>query len=233
MHDIHSNKPACLFLQIAYPETEAEEQRVLHKRRQLAKPLIYLFICYLPNYFPFCHNAKSNTNFMFQFACFHLFFCVSSDYLSSLHRMLPVPSKHCPPCTLKSICITLICIQFMHRPHLLLPKLKQHCISSRSPQSDTTEQSSIDPGAHFADWTDWFLGLHTLNRLQVAYVPERKLRMQTRTRAGHTCQEGQISILATPSFEKLQTINKHIYTYNAQSYINMLSRPAYIHILVV
>jgi hypothetical protein len=154
MHDIHSNKPACLFLQIADPETEAEEQRVLHKRRQLAKPLIYLFICYLPNYFPFCHNAKSNTNFMFQFACFHLFFCVSSDYLSSLHRMLPVPSKHCPPCTLKSICITLICIQFMHRPHLLLPKLKQHCISSRSPQSDTTEQSSIDPGAHFADWTD-------------------------------------------------------------------------------
>jgi hypothetical protein len=44
-------------------------------------------------------------------------------------------------------------------------------------------KATTDPGAHFADWTDWFFGLHKLNRLPVAYVPGRKLRMQTRTSA--------------------------------------------------
>ena len=40
--------------QITYPELEAEEPRASLKQRQLAEPLIYLFI-----YFPFRHHAKS------------------------------------------------------------------------------------------------------------------------------------------------------------------------------
>ena len=77
-------------LQTTYPELEAEESRALHNQGQIAEPLISLFIYLLIYlfYLPFCHHAKSNTDFMLQFACFHLDFCVSSVHLSSLHRML-------------------------------------------------------------------------------------------------------------------------------------------------
>ena len=87
--------------QITYPEPEAEEQRAFHKRQQLAVPLTHLFISLLL-YFPFCHHAKSNTDFMFQLACFHLVFGVNSVHMACSSA----PSKHCPPCTLKSICLT-------------------------------------------------------------------------------------------------------------------------------
>ena len=134
---------------------------------------IHLFI------FPSCHHAKSNTDFMFQFTCFHPVFCVSSVHLSSLHRIILCSPKLCPPCNLKSICLTLICILFIHTCfsfHLFpITFLDQMLLS----------KATIDPGAYFADWTDWSFGLHAyLNRLQVADEPERKLRMQTRARAG-------------------------------------------------
>ena len=87
--------------QITYPEVEAEERRAFHKRQQLAEPLTHLFI-YLLIYFPFCHHAKPNTDFMFQLACFHLVFGVNSVHMACSSA----PSKHCPPCTLKSICLT-------------------------------------------------------------------------------------------------------------------------------
>ena len=73
--------------QITYPEPEAEEQRSFHKRQQLAEPLTHLFI-YLLIYFPFCHHAKPNTDFMFQLACFHLVFGVNSVHLSSPHGII-------------------------------------------------------------------------------------------------------------------------------------------------
>jgi hypothetical protein len=87
--------------QITYPELEAEERKAFHKRQQLAEPLTHLFI-YLLIYFPFCHHAKPNTDFMFQLACFHLVFGVNSVHMACSSA----PSKHCPPCTLKSICLT-------------------------------------------------------------------------------------------------------------------------------
>ena len=83
--------------QITYPELEIEEPRTFQKQRQLAELLIYLFI-----YFSFCHHAKANTDFMYQFACFHLVFGVNSVHMACSSA----PSKHCPPCTLKSIFLT-------------------------------------------------------------------------------------------------------------------------------
>jgi hypothetical protein len=74
-------------LNITYPELEAEERRAFHKRQQLAEPLTHLFI-YLLIYFPFCHHAKPNTDFMFQLACFHLVFGVNSVHLSSPHGII-------------------------------------------------------------------------------------------------------------------------------------------------
>ena len=143
---------------------------------------IYLFI-HLFIYLSFCHHAKSNTDFMFQVACFHLDFCVSSVYYLLYIACSSAPSKNFPPCTFKSKCLTLICIQFIHI-----------CFSSTSLINfasllDNLDQmllnkATIDPGAHVTDGSDWLLGLQKLNRRRVAYVPGRKLRMQTRARAG-------------------------------------------------
>jgi hypothetical protein len=139
-------------LQITYPELEAEEPRALHNQRQLAEPFIYLFIHLFIN-LSFCHHAKSNTDFMFQVACFHLDFCVSSVYYLLYIACSSAPSKNYPPCTFKSKCLTLICIQFIHI-----------CFSSTSLINfasllDNLDQmllnkATIDPGAHFTDGTD-------------------------------------------------------------------------------
>ena len=95
-------------LQITYPELEAEEPRALHNQRQLAKPFIYLFIHLFV-------SVSVITRNIIQTSCskspaFHLDFCVSSVYYLLYIACSSAPSKHCPPCTLKSICLTLICI---------------------------------------------------------------------------------------------------------------------------
>jgi hypothetical protein len=96
---------------------------------------IHLFI------FPSCHHAKSNTDFMFQFACFHPVFCVSSVHLSSLHRIFPCSPKLCPPCTLKSICLTLICILFIHTCFSSISIIKIASLPDSIPRADVTELS--------------------------------------------------------------------------------------------
>ena len=84
---------------------------------------------------------------------FHLDFCVSSAYYLLYIACSSAPSKNYPPCTFKSKCLTLICIQFIHI-----------CFSSTSLINfasllDNLDQmllnkATIDPGAHFTDRTD-------------------------------------------------------------------------------
>ena len=92
-------------------------------------------------YFPFCHHAKSNTDFMFQFACFHPVFCVSSVHLSSLHRIILCSPQTLPTCTLKSIRLTLICILFIHTCLSLISIINIASLPDNIPRSDVTEQS--------------------------------------------------------------------------------------------
>ena len=73
--------------QITYPELEAKEPRAFHKRRQNSRSPSFFFIN-LFIYFSFWHHAKAIIDFTYQFACFHLVFCVSSVHLSPPHRML-------------------------------------------------------------------------------------------------------------------------------------------------
>ena len=98
--------------------------------------LIHLFNC-----FPFCHHAKSNTDFMFRFACFHPVFCVSSVHLSSIHCIILCSPKLCPPCTLRTTCLTLICILFTHTCFSLISIIKIPSFPDNIPRSDVTEQS--------------------------------------------------------------------------------------------
>ena len=88
-----------------------------------------------------CHHAKSNTDFMFQFACFHPVFCVSSVHLSPLHRIILCSPKLYPPCTLKSICLTLICILFIHTCFSSIRIINIASLPDNTPRSDVTEQS--------------------------------------------------------------------------------------------
>ena len=97
---------------------------------------IHLFI------FPFCRHAKSNTDFMFQCACFHSVFCVGSVHLSSLHRIIICSPKLCPSRTLESICLTLICILFIHTCFSLISIINiVYLVPDNIPPSDVTEQS--------------------------------------------------------------------------------------------
>ena len=142
-------------LQITYPELEAEEPRALHNQRQLAKPFIYLFIYLFIHLFV---SVSAITRNLIQTSCskspaFHLDFCVSSVYYLLYIACSSAPSKNYPPCTFKSKCLTLICIQFIHI-----------CFSSTSLINfasllDNLDQmllnkATIDPGAHFTDGTD-------------------------------------------------------------------------------
>ena len=88
---------------------------------------------------------------------------------------------------LESICLTLICILFIHTCFSLTSIINIVSLPDDIPRSDVTEQSYnrsrsafrgldglLDPSAY----------MHMLNQLQVADVPERKIRMQSRARAG-------------------------------------------------
>ena len=94
-------------LQTTYPELEAEESRALHNQRQLAEPLIYLFI-----YFIFLSAIMRN---LIQTSCSNspVFIWISAS-VQSIYLLYIVcssaPSKNFPPCTFKSICLTLACI---------------------------------------------------------------------------------------------------------------------------
>ena len=112
---------------------------------------IHLFI------FPSCHHAKSNADFMFQFACFHPVFCVSSSHLSSLHRIIHCSPKLYPPCTLKSICLTLICILFIHTCLSSISIINIESLPDNIPRPDVTEQAkiqSISERIWRTGWTD-------------------------------------------------------------------------------
>ena len=116
-------------------ELEAEEPLAFHKRRQLAEPLVYLFI-----YFPFRHHEKSNTDFMFQLTTFTWSSAsVQSIYLLCLHRMLP--------CSLQALPTLYFLYSRLHPIYpdlLLLNYSNQHCVSSRPPQSDVNGDQSYN-----------------------------------------------------------------------------------------
>ena len=131
---------------------------------------------------------------------------VQSIYLLYI-ALSSAPPKHCPP--------------VLSNQYALL-SFASYLFTSASPQlilrlfpitfvdQMLLNKATIDPGAHFADWTDWSFSLHTLNRLQVADIPGRNYE----SNQSQSWTQGQISILASPSIEKLSTINKHTYTYS-------------------
>ena len=63
------------------------------------------------------------------------------------------PSKHCPPCTHKSIRPTLIRIQFIHNCFLSTSLINIASLPDHLDQM-LLNKATIDSGAHFADWTD-------------------------------------------------------------------------------
>ena len=148
---------------------------------------------------------------MFQFACFHPVFCVSSVHLSSLHRIILCSPKLCPPCTLKSIWLTLICILFIHTCFSSISIINIASLPDNIPRSDVTEQSYNRPLSALRRLDDGLI-------LQPKYAKPTTSCRCTRKKITNANQsqswtQGQISILASPSIEKLYTINKHTYTY--------------------
>ena len=92
--------------QITYPELEAKEPRASHKRRQLAEPLIYLFI-YLFIFLSAIMRKLTPTSLINSPVFTWSSASVQSIYLLHI-ACSSAPSKHCPPCTLKTIRPTLI-----------------------------------------------------------------------------------------------------------------------------
>ena len=120
-------------------------------------------------------------------ACSHPVFCASSVHLSSLHRIILCSPQALPTCTLKSIRLTLICILLIHICFSSIGIINIASLPDSIPRSDVTEQSYTRSRSAFRGLDGLVLAssyVHMLNRLQVADVPGRKLRMQTRARAG-------------------------------------------------
>jgi hypothetical protein len=159
-----------------------------------------------------CHHAKSNTDFMFQCACFHSVFCVGSVHLSSLHRIIICSPKLCPSRTLESICLTLICILFIHTCFSLTSIINIVSLPDNIPRSDVTEQSYNRSRSAFRGLDGLILRPTCLSKPTISCRCTRK--KITNANQGQSCTQGQISILASPSIEKLYTINKHTYTYS-------------------
>ena len=153
--------------------------------------LIHLFI------FPFRHHAKSNTDFMFQFACFHPVFCVGSVHLSALHRIIICSPKLCPPRTLESICPTLICILFIHTRFSLTSIINIVSLPDNIPRSDVTEQSYNRSRSAFRELDGLILVLHAYAKPTTSCRCTQK--KNTNANQSKSWTQGQISILASPS----------------------------------
>jgi hypothetical protein len=117
----------------------------------------------------------------------------------------PVPFKHCPPCTFS----TLVCIQFIHICFSSISLINIASLPDHLNQMLVVIKATIDPGAHVAEWTDRFFGLHKLNRPPAAYVPGRKLRMQTRASVKLKIFDIQ---LITPSNSRSTATSWHVLT---------------------
>ena len=79
-------------------------------------------------------------------------------------------------------------------------------------------KATIDRGAHFADWTDWSFGLHAYAKPTTSCRWTRK--KNTNANQSQSWTQGQISILASQSIEKLSTIIS-IHTHTQQLQIKL------------
>ena len=141
-------------------------------------------------------------------------FIRSSASIQSIYRLYialsSAPNKHCPP-VLSNQYALLSFASYLFKsasPQLVQSTLRLFPITFLDQM--LLSKATIDPGAHFADWTDWSFSLHTLNRLQVADVPGRNYE----SNQSQSWTQGQISILASPSIKKLSTKNTHTYTHS-------------------
>ena len=134
---------------------------------------------------------------MFRFACFHPVFCVSSVHLSSLHRIILCSSKLCPPCTLKSICLTLICILFIHTCFSLTSIINIASLPDNIPRADVTEQSYNRSRSAFRGLDGLILVLHAYAKPTTSCRCTRK--KNTNANQSQSWTQGQISISASPS----------------------------------
>ena len=92
--------------QITYPELEAEEPRASHKQRQLAEPLIYLFL-FLFSFPPPC-EIQYRPHFPIRLFSPGLLRQFSQSAYLLYTVCFSAPSKNYPPCTPNSICFTLV-----------------------------------------------------------------------------------------------------------------------------
>ena len=152
---------------------------------------------------------------MFQFACFHPVFCVNSVHLrlSSLHRIILSSPQALPTCTLKSIRLTLICILFIHICFSPISIINIASLPDNIPRSDVTEQNYNRSRSAFRRLDGLILRptYAKPTRTTSCRCTRKKI---TNANQSQSWTQGQISILASPSIEKLYTINKHTYTYS-------------------
>ena len=109
-----------------------------------------------------------------------------------------------PVATFKSICLTLICILFIHTCLSLISIINIASLPDNIPRSDVAEQS-------YNRSRSAFRGLDGLILRPTCQCTRKK---NTNANQSQSWTQGQISILASPSIEKLNTINKHTYTYS-------------------
>ena len=134
-------------------------------------------------------------------ACSHPVFCVSSVHLSSLHRIILCSPQALPTCTLKSIRLTLICILFIHICFSSMSIINIVSLPDNIPRSDVTEQSYNRSRSAFRGLDGLILRPTCLSKPTISCRCTRK--KITNANQSQSWTQGQISILASPSIEKI------------------------------
>ena len=134
---------------------------------------------------------------------------VQSIYL--LYIALSSAPRTLPTCTLKPIRLTLICILFTHICFSSTSIINIASLLDSIPRPDVTEQSYNRSRSAFR-WLDGLILRPTYAKPTTSCWCTRK--KITNANQSQSWTQGQISILASPSIEKLSTINKHTYTYS-------------------